>query len=153
MGDAFERIEGAISVTSKRVKTRHVVTGERVIGAVADARVKALQRAAKVPLGLVSAPLTQIDRADLDVQLEQRAISKRMVAGADEGHFPFVLAQRVVVVLSQVVDVAETRMCADDLEAEVAGDVLLLQIHGVSTDLFGAIELTFPGQQQRELQI
>ena len=53
----------------------------------------------------------------------------------------------------QIVDVAEPRVRADDLQADVAGDVLLLQLDGAAADLLRPIELPVPREQQRQLQV
>src|SRR5262245_60437484 len=117
--DALERFHRTFAVTAKRMETGDVVTGKRIVGTIRDPRIEAFQSSAKMPLCVVGAPLAQVDRADLDVQLEQRAFPQRMIPGSDERHLALVLAQRVVVLSSQVVHVPEARMGADDLQSQV----------------------------------
>src|SRR5438045_9067229 len=106
-----------------------------------------------MPLGILGPSLVKVDRANLDVEFEQRAIPQCMIAGTDEGHLALVLTKRTGVVAFQVMDIAKAGVRADDLETEVAGDVLFLQLHGATADLFRAIELAVPREQQGELQV
>src|SRR6476620_8083316 len=108
------------------MKARNVVAGEWIVGAVGDARVEALECAAEMTLRIVQPALAKIYRANLDVQFEQRAIAEGMITGTDKGHFSLVLPKRLDVLALQVVNVAQPCVRADDLQPEVARDVLLL---------------------------
>src|SRR3954447_9708017 len=135
------------------MQARDVVPRERVVGAVGNTGVEALERAAEVTLGVLLPALPKIDGAHLDVQLEQGAIAQRMIAGADERHFPLVLTQRLHVLALEIVHVSQPRMRTDDLQAEVPRDVLLLQLDRTAADFFRAIELAVPREEKRELQV
>ena len=101
------------------------------------------------PAGLSAAlilgpPLPLIRGTDLDVELDGGPILEGVIARRDECEAAFVFAQRLVVAPLQVVDVAETRIRADNLQSRVAGNVLILQLHGAAADSLGTLVLPLP---------
>src|SRR5262245_28037302 len=103
-----------LDVTRSREESGHVVAGRGIIGATGNASLVRLDRHISKAIRRLLVAAGPLQRTELGLQLDERPLSQRVIAGCEVLQLATVLGVRRVVVASEIVNVAQSRMGTDD---------------------------------------
>src|SRR5262249_11596555 len=124
-----QMVESESPVAHHDVSAGEIIPRERIVGPLGQAFLKTFRNVLESFAGVLQVPLPHVGARQLLIDFDQRSFFERMVALTGEDNLAVKLRDRVVVTAPQVIDVTEPRIGADDLNAFVAPQVLLLSFN------------------------